>query len=222
MAVLQLHSVQKSFGKKRILETVSFQIETGDILGIYGHNGSGKSTLLKILFGTVEAKNVRLELNGKEIDPSEVIEKKQIGYLPQHVFLPKNRLVRDVIPMYHSSEEKQDKVFYNTGVAKITDKKTSDLSHGERKFFETVLLGHLDHPFLLLDEPFSMLEPFQIENLKAFIVELSKTKGIVLTDHYYEDVWDITTQNMVLNGGQGYLAKAKSDLKEYEYLRKGS
>ena len=220
MGVLQLYSAQKAFGKKEVLSKVSFRIETGDLLGIFGKNGSGKSTLLKLLFGLLKADAIDLRWNENKIAPSEIINEQLIGYLPQHPFLPENCKVRDIIPMYHNSEEKQDAVFYNPGVAKITHKKTGELSQGERKYFEVVLLGHLDHPFLMLDEPFSMLEPLQTEAIKAFLLQIKKTKGILLTDHYFNDVLDITTQNLVIKEGQSFEVIGTDDLRKFEYLRK--
>ena len=203
-----------------MLSGVSFRIETGDILGVFGSNGSGKSTLLKLLFGMLKADVIDIRFDEQKVAPSEIIKQQLIGYLPQHPFLPKNSRIRDIIPMYHNSEEKQDAVFYNPGVAKITHKKTGELSQGERKYFETVLLGHLDHPFLMLDEPFSMLEPLQTEAIKEFLLQIKKTKGLILTDHYYNDVLDITTQNLVIKEGQSFEIKGTDDLKKFEYLRK--
>jgi len=220
LAVLQLYSAQKTFGKKKVLSEVSFQIETGDILGVFGSNGSGKSTLLKLLFGILKADAMDLRLDANKVVASEIIKKQLIGYLPQHPFLPKNSKVRDIIPMYHDSEEKQDAVFYNPGVAKLTHKKTGELSQGERKYFEAVLLGHLEHPFLMLDEPFSMLEPLQTEAIKEFLLQLKTTKGLIITDHYYNDVLDITTQNLVIKDGQSFEVHGADDLRKFEYLRK--
>ncbi|WP_339701562.1 ATP-binding cassette domain-containing protein [uncultured Marixanthomonas sp.] len=220
MATLQVHDVTKSFGKTQVLNGVSFTIETEDIFGIFGRNGSGKSTLLKILFGTLSADSLELEINGTKISPSEVIKKQLIAYLPQHPFLPKIQKVRDIIPMYFQKEKDQDAVFYHPFIATLTHKKAGELSHGERKFFETILISHLPHPFLMLDEPFSMLEPFQTKALKEFLLKISETKSIIITDHYYTDVLDITTKNIVLRNGESIAINSIEDLKKNEYLSK--
>ncbi|RFN60154.1 ATP-binding cassette domain-containing protein [Marixanthomonas ophiurae] len=220
MATLQVHDVTKSFGKNQVLNDVSFTIETGNIFGIFGKNGSGKSTLLKILFGTLSAESLQLEINGTKISSSEVIKKQLITYLPQHPFLPNNQRVRDIIPMYFQGEKEQDAVSYNPFVAKLTHKKAGMLSHGERKFFETILISHLPHPFLMLDEPFSMLEPLQIKALREFLMKISETKGIIITDHYYNDVLDITSKNIVLRDGKSLTVNSIDDLKKNEYLSK--
>ena len=218
MATLHLHSVSKSFGSKNVLSDISFELSTGEVLGLFGRNGCGKSTLLKILFGTLKANEISLSIDGLQVNPSEVIRNKLIGYLPQHPFLPKQTKVRDLIPVYHPSEETQDAIFYDPHIASFTAKKVGSLSLGELKYFEVVLLGHLSHPFLVLDEPFSMLEPLHKEQLKGFITKLKTQKGIIITDHYYNDVLDITSQNIVLVEGKSHSIKTTADLKNFEYL----
>ncbi len=218
MATLVLHHVSKSFGTKQVLKDVSFRLETGDILGLFGRNGSGKSTLLKVLFGNMKAESLKVSINNKEIKISEVIPKQLIGYLPQDPFLPKQAKVRDIIPMFHSREAEQDRIFYDPNIATMTDKKMSDLSHGERKYFEVVLMSYLPHPFLILDEPFSMLEPLHKERLKTFLTSVSKMKGIIITDHYYIDVLEISSQNIVIKDGVGHPVKAIEDLKRLNYI----
>ena len=220
MATLVLHNISKSFGNKKVLKEVSFTLETGEILGLFGRNGSGKSTLLKMLFGNIKADAISVEINNQALKVSAVIPKQLIGYLPQHPFLPKQTKVRDVIIMFHPNEKEQDTVFYDSHIATMTHKRTSELSLGELKYFEVVLLSQLPHPFLMLDEPFSMLEPLHKEKLKASLLDIKKTKGIIITDHYYNDVLEIATKGIVLKDGIGYEVYNEEDLKEFEYLRK--
>lgn len=219
MAILALHKVQKSFDSHQVLTDVTFSVATGEILGLFGRNGSGKSTMLKILFGTQKADVLAYSINNKAIKSSQVIKNKSIGYLPQHSILPKQIKVRDVIPVFHSTEATQDVIFYDPHIATMTHKKVGDLSLGELKYLEVLLLAYLPHPFLLLDEPFSMLEPLHKEQLKKIIKTLQKTKGIIITDHYYEDVLEITTKNIVLTKGIAYTVQTKKDLKAFDYLK---
>ena len=220
MALLEIIRASKSFGRKTILEDVSFTLEPGSILGVFGRNGSGKSTLLKLIFGTLRGGNIKLRINGEDVSNSEVIKNKLIGYLPQTPFLPRHLRVRDIIPIYHSGQKQQDAIFYDPEVAKIASRKVSELSHGERKYFEVVLLGHLDHPILLLDEPFTMLEPLQIAAVSEFLQKLKSTKGIIITDHYYNDVLAISDKTLVLKDGIVHKVESEDDLRNYEYLRK--
>ncbi|MFT5102797.1 MAG: ABC-type multidrug transport system ATPase subunit [Candidatus Latescibacterota bacterium] len=218
VSVLAAHSVTHSFGKKEVLQDISFRCETGDVLGIFGRNGSGKSTLLKILFGLLNANSFDVTLNEIALNPSEVIKDQSIGYLPQHHFIPKWPRVRDIIPIYHQSEEKQELVFYDPGVAKIASKRIGELSLGELKYFECILIASKDHQFLLLDEPFSMLDPLQKEGLKFFLKKAQPKKGIIITDHYYADVLEMSTKNFVISAGRSTLISGEADLIQLNYL----
>ncbi len=200
------------------MKDVSFTLERGELLGLFGRNGSGKSTLLKLLFGTLKADELTLSIRDTPVKPSEVIPKQLISYLPQHPFLPKQLKVRDIIPLFHAAEAKQDAIFYDPHIATMTHKQTGALSLGELKYFEVVLLSHLPHPFLMLDEPFSMLEPLHKEKLKEFLVNLKTHKGILVTDHYYHDVLEISDKNIVLKEGVAHEAKTETDLRKFEYL----
>ena len=220
MATLQLYSATKSFGKKEILKKVSFICKTGDILGIFGRNGSGKSTLLQMIFGIESANEIKLYLDDHSISPSRVIADKRIAYLPQHPFLPQHARVRDIIPMYFTSEEKQDSIFYDPVIAKIAARKVNELSIGEMKYFEVILMGNLNHDFLMLDEPFSMVEPLEKEALKKFLLQKKKEKGIIITDHYYYDVLDISTKNLVIKDGIAHVVESEEDLRKFDYLSK--
>lgn len=217
---LVLTRAVKSFGNKHVLKDISFTCQTGEILGVFGKNGCGKSTLLKMMFGTLKADQIKMSIDGVSINPETVIASKQIAYLPQDSFLPRHARVRDIIPMYFHSQEKQDKVFYDPGVAKITAKRINELSLGELRYFEVILIGNLDHPFLLLDEPFSMIEPLHKDSIKEFLETLKVSKGIILTDHYFDDVLQTTTKNMVITEGKSSDVLSKEDLIKMKYLSK--
>ena len=220
MAILNLYKATKSFGQNSVLKEVSLSIETGDILGLFGKNGCGKSTLLKMMFGTLNADYIEMSIDGFSVDPETVIASKQIAYLSQDSFLPKNNRVRDIIPMYFYSQEKQDAVFYNPGISKIAARRINELSLGELRYFEVILIGNLDHPFLFLDEPFSMIEPLYKDAIKEFLETIKTSKGIILTDHYFDDVLQTTTKNIVISEGISSQVLSKQDLIKMNYLSK--
>lgn len=216
---LEVVEVNKSFGKKQILKRVSFGCKTGEIIGLFGRNGSGKSTLLKGIMGTLSMDSITIYINGENIPPSEIFPKKLIGFLPQDSFLPKEMKVREMIPLMFPKGEEQDRIFHASGVAAFDSKKVGQLSLGELKYLELLLLAQLPQPFLLLDEPLSMLEPMYIEKAKELLLALKATKGFVVTDHYYKDVLEIADRSLVIKTGSAYAVKNEQDLARHEYLK---
>jgi ABC-type lipopolysaccharide export system ATPase subunit len=166
----------------------------------------------------MKADAIFVELNGHSTTISKIIPQQHIAYLPQHPFLPQQMKVRDVIIMFHPEERAQDAVFYDTHIATMTHKKISELSLGELKYFEVVLLSQLPHPFIMLDEPFSMLEPLHKEKLKEKLLVIKETKGIIITDHYYNDVLEIATKSMIIKDGDSFPVTSVENLKEFNYI----
>ncbi|MDO1445909.1 ATP-binding cassette domain-containing protein [Rhodocytophaga aerolata] len=201
-----------------MLTHVKFSCQTGEMVGIFGRNGSGKSTLLKILFGTLPADSIEVWLDATIIEPTQVIPNQYIAYLPQEGFLPKDMKVRDVIPLYFRDGEKQNQLFYAPKIASVANKRVSTLSHGELRYVEILLIAHLEHPFLLLDEPFSMIEPLYKDSIKELLSSLKAKKGIILTDHYYRDVLQITDKNLLMINGTLHEIKGKEDLAAHGYI----
>lgn len=220
MAIFKLHRASKSFGPKEVINDIFFSLETGEIIGLFGRNGCGKSTLLKIIFGSLSYNNFDAVIDGEKYYPSKNIQRQQFAYLPQQPFLPKNLKVRDVIPIYFSEEKEQDTIFYDPFIAKLAAKKVGELSLGEARYFEVLLLANLPHPFLLLDEPFSMIEPLYKEEIKKYLEALKMKKGILITDHYYDDVLQVSNKNFLIKDGLALEVKTKENLKELEYLGK--
>ena len=225
MALLQVKQIEKSFGKKKLLKGIDFELKTGEILGVFGRNGSGKSTLLKILFGTQTAKTGSIKINESKYavrkhfwNRNPVVADEVIGYLPQFSFLSQSSKVWDLIPKYFEGEE-QDLIFRAPRMTKIAKRKVNELSLGERRYLEVLIVGNLKHPFLLLDEPFSMVEPLFKELIHEFLSSLKAKKGILLTDHYYHDVWQLADRNLVLKEGNLLEVNTLNDLVEAGYLR---
>lgn len=218
MAHLKIEAVSKNFGAKRLFIDASLTIRTGEILGVFGRNGSGKSTLLQILFGTVRADRIVGVLDEETFNPRKVIARQQIGYLPQFSFLPQYQRVRQVIPLFLETGELQDKVFYAPRIAKIENQRLGQLSIGERRYLELLLLANAPHPFLLLDEPFSMIEPLYKDIIQALLMDLKSRKGIILTDHYFRDVLPLTDRNILLKNESFLPISGAEDLEMLGYL----
>ena len=219
MSELIINTISKKFKKRVVLSDISLRIKTGEILGIFGRNGCGKSTLLKILFGVLTSDDQEIVLDNECFDPASNIKLMNISYLPQDCFLPDNLTVRDVIPLYYKDGDAQNKIFYDPRIAKIERQRIGTLSLGERRYFEILLISRLPHKFLMLDEPFSMVEPLYQDSIKELLTELKKEKGIIITDHYYRNVLDVSDRKMIIKDGKAIEIENEIDLIENGYLR---
>jgi ABC-type multidrug transport system ATPase subunit len=219
MDALNISKLNKSFGKKVILKDINLDCKVGEIVGIFGRNGSGKSTLLKLIFGTIKADSILIKLNAEVISQNKVISSKKIGYLPQETFLPKEWKVREIIPFFFPNGDDQDKIFYSKQVSSFEKNKVGQLSLGQLRYLELLIIGNLKHQFIMLDEPFSMIEPIYKDVIKNLLLKIKETKGIILTDHYYNDVLEITDRNFIIKDTEKIEIMHKNDLIKYEYLR---
>ncbi len=217
--ILEIDSIQKKFDYKSVLSDVYLKCETNEIIGLLGRNGSGKSTLLKIIFGILDAdfKFVRIDRAIKN-KTSDLF--KEISYLPQENFIPNSFSVKKAIEL--SIESQKIKSFYNDEMIKsISDKKISHLSGGELRYLEIKIILFNPSKFVLLDEPYNGLSPIMINKINQLIIENSHKKGIIITDHNYENVIKISTRLILMKEGKTFNINDKNDLIEKGYLREG-
>ena len=211
-----MDSVQKRYDIQSILSDVYLKCETNDIIGLLGRNGSGKSTLLKIIFGIENAdfKFVRID---------EVVKTKtsdlfnEISYLSQDNFIPNQLSVKKAISLSINGEHVYD--FYNDDmIQSFSNRKIAQLSGGELRYLEIKLVLCSTSKFVLLDEPYSGLSPLMIEKVNALIKVNAIRKGILITDHNYENVIAISTKLMLMKEGKLHHIKSKGELVDKGYL----
>ena len=214
--ILEVDSVRKQFGNKLIVSDVYLKCETNDVIGLLGRNGSGKSTLLKIIFGLVSAENKCIRIDGVvKTKVSQLL--KDISYLDQESFIPIHFTVRKAISL-SISIEKTAGFLADTMIQSIFDKKINYLSSGELRYLEIKLVLFNSSKFVLLDEPYNGLSPIMVEKVNQLIKDNSSKKGIVITDHDYENVIGISTQLLLMKEGKIHTVKDKMDLMEKGYL----
>lgn len=216
---LSISGLVHQFGGKMILNDVCFDIKPGDILGLFGRNGSGKSTLLNLLFGSLKLQKGEIKINGTSANID--LLRRYIAYSTQRGFLPPSITVRNIIPLYFSDGEDQNKIFYSEGIHKMEKSKVGSLSLGEKKYLQFLMVAHLPQKFILLDEPFAMIDPLYRDLIKTKIIELSQTKGFIITDHYYKDVFDICNRFYLIKNGQLMPVASLPDLQQGGYLSNG-
>jgi lipopolysaccharide export system ATP-binding protein len=214
--ILETDSVIKSFDINQVLTDIYLKCQTGDIIGILGRNGTGKSTLLKILFGTLKAENSFIKINGK-IYNRPYLKTGLLTFLPQEDFIPKKYTLEGVACLYLG--KKASEFFMGEEMLeRVRFSKIANLSGGELRYFAIKLLLNLPTKFVLLDEPFNRVSPLIIEKIKIMIKNCSQNMGIILTDHDYRNVLDISNRLMLLRDGGLRPIKDKSELVNWEYL----
>ncbi|WP_310594037.1 ATP-binding cassette domain-containing protein [Flavobacterium sp.] len=214
--LLEIDSIQKNFGHQSIVSDVYLKCETGDIIGILGRNGCGKSTLLKIIFGVVSADFKFVRIDGKVQLKAEALFR-DISYLHQDSCIPKSLSVKKAIQLSIPKEELLD--FYaDEMIHNIRDKKTRHLSGGELRYLEIKLVLRNPSKFVLLDEPYNGLSPLMGEKINQLILDNSARKGIIITDHNYQNVISVATQLTLMKEGKLHYLKDKIELVEKGYL----
>ena len=211
--ILEIDSVELSFGDRRILSGVYLAVETGGVTAVLGRNGCGKSCLMKILCGSLRADFRSMRIDGVWHDRFRADE---VRYLAQQGFIPGwltvDRALRDFgLPWVLSCLER-------VHGADLIDKRMGALSGGERRILESYLILRSPTQFVMLDEPFSQVAPLHVSTLKALIRQEKSSKGILVTDHMHRHVTDITDRLYVLADGQTHLTRGEEDLVRCGYL----
>jgi ABC-type lipopolysaccharide export system ATPase subunit len=214
---LEIDSIIHSYNEKIILSDIYIKCLTGDIIGLLGINGSGKSTLLKIIFGTLKAKSKNIRIN-KQICNNWYKKGNVISYLPQENFLPPDLTVKKIIKLYILKKVEIQNIINDERIKELLNVKTKNLSGGELRYFELLLLINLNTKFILLDEPFAEIEPIYKEIIKEKIVSLKEKIGFIITDHDYRNVIDICTKTLFLGNAKLNEVKDIKKLIELGYL----
>jgi ABC-type multidrug transport system ATPase subunit len=217
--LLEIDSVQKSFDNKNILSDVYLKCETKDVIGLLGRNGSGKSTLLKIIFGITSTDFKFVRIDGRvKTKAKDLFD--EISYLPQDNYIPNMFSIKKAIQL-SVPKEKILEFCADEIIGTMLDKKVSHLSGGELRYLEIKIILNNSSKFVLLDEPYNGLSPLMVEKVNELIAENSKTKGIIISDHNYENVIKVSNKLVLLKEGQAHHLIYKEELIEKGYLNEG-
>ena len=205
--ILEIDSVELSFGDRVILSSVYLAVETGGATALLGRNGSGKSCLMKILCGALRPGFRSMRIDGKWYD--------RFRTAIERIFFI---LSREFSVLRDFGLEWDDLTVWFPIFGKLRKAKIRTLSGGERRILECFVILRSRSLFAVLDEPFSQVAPLHVVTLKALIRAEKRNKGILLTDHMYRHVTDVADRLYVLANGQTYLTQDAEDLVRYGYL----
>lgn len=214
--ILEVDGIQKKYGERVILSDVYLKCETSQIIGLLGRNGSGKSTLLKIIFGIISAPNKCIRINSvSKNNESSLLS--EVSYLSQEQFIPNHLTVKKAVTL---SVDKQKITFFNKDefIQSILDKRISHLSSGELRYLEIKIVLSNPSKFVLLDEPYNGLSPLMVDQVNEMILKNSAEKGIIITDHNYKNVINISSKIILIKDGKTHYVKHNAELVEKGYL----
>lgn len=203
-----IKGVTKLYGKQKALDNVSFEVNTGEIVGFLGPNGAGKSTMMKIITGFIPLTSGKVFVNDLEVGTDNLDVKRQIGYLPENNPLYPEMYVREylgfVASIYNSGKNKKkqiDNIIELTGLAPEQNKKIGSLSKGYRQ--RVGLAQALIHnpAVLVLDEATTGLDPNQIVEIRNLIREAGKEKTVLLSTHIMQEVEAICERVIIIDKG---------------------
>ncbi|WP_298502813.1 ATP-binding cassette domain-containing protein [uncultured Maribacter sp.] len=216
MKKLHVDSITKSYDNKVLLSDIFISCEIGEIKGLLGRNGCGKSTLLKIIFG-IENSDSKFVRIGDKVIQNVSHGRGLLNYLPQENFLPNDVRVKSLITLF-LSKENRNIVLENFYVKPLWNKKVKHLSGGEKRIIEILLVIHSQAKYLLLDEPFNGVSPLMVDYIIAYIKKMKIDKGIIITDHDYENVIKVSDTVSFLKDGYLKELKDNKQLVELGYL----
>ena len=213
MAQLHVDSISKWFGTNQLLLDIFISCKPGDLIGLLGRNGCGKSTLLKIIFGSLKAETKFVSINGNMLQTLGD-SKNRIAYLPQNNFLPSHLTIKKIANLFGSPESLLD----NQHVKPFLNRKSAELSGGERRIIETLLVVNSKANYVLIDEPFNGVEPLFKDEIKDAIQERLTDKGFIVTDHDYRNIMAMSTKMLLLQNGGIREIKTLDELVRNNYL----
>jgi len=222
---ISVHGVTKLYGDQKALNNISFEINTGEIVGFLGPNGAGKSTMMKIITGFLPASSGKVFVNGLEAGTDNQEVKKQIGYLPENNPLYPEMYVREYLGFVASvykgngpAGDQIDRVVEMTGLSKEQKKKIGELSKGYRQ--RVGLAQALIHNprVLILDEATTGLDPNQIVEIRNLIREAGKEKTVMFSTHIMQEVEAICDRVIIIDKGAIVADEMKSNI--YSVIKK--
>jgi ABC-type cobalamin/Fe3+-siderophores transport system ATPase subunit len=217
--IFELDNVELYFKDKRILNGIYLKAETGKVTGVLGSNGCGKSCLLNIAFGNLKAKYKLIRVDNKPII-KPFFETGLVKFLPQYHFIPNSMKLKKAFQLFELSWPE-----FITNFEAFTNFENHNfikLSGGERRLIETYIILKSDSEMVMLDEPFSHLAPLHIERVKQLISEEKQHKSIIISDHMYLHIIDVSDDIYLLKNGTTKLIKNLIELEDYKYLSQGS
>lgn len=214
---LSTSEITKSYRGRTVVSGVSISVEQGEVVGLLGPNGAGKTTSFYVIVGLITPDSGRVMLDDRDVTGLAMYERARqgISYLPQEPSVFRKLTVEENLMAIletlrmpsRERHERRDRLIEQLGLQTVRKSKGYMLSGGERRRVEIARSLVIDPKFLLLDEPFSGIDPIQVLELQRIIFDLKRTGiGILMTDHNVRETLAVTDRAYIINNGRIFRA----------------
>jgi lipopolysaccharide export system ATP-binding protein len=213
MSELRTREISKSYRGRRVVHDVSLSVKQGEVVGLLGPNGAGKTTSFYIIVGLISADSGNVLLDDEDITRLPMYKRagRGISYLPQEASVFRKLTVEEnlmaileTLPLRNRErQEKKERLIDQLGLDKVRRSRGYMLSGGERRRVEIARSLVIDPRFLLLDEPFSGIDPIAVLDLQEIIFDLKASGiGVLITDHNVRETLSVTDRAYIINEGR--------------------
>ncbi len=213
MRTLTTAEITKAYRGRKVVDNVSVKVKQGEVVGLLGPNGAGKTTSFYMIVGLITPDSGRVLLDEDDITPLAMYQRARrgISYLPQEASVFRKLSVEDnlmailqTLPINRRERrERMDRLIDQLGLQQVRKSKGYMLSGGERRRVEIARSLVIEPSFLLLDEPFSGIDPIQVLELQKIIFDLKRSGiGILVTDHNVRETLAVTDRAYIINNGR--------------------
>jgi len=218
---IETRELVKDFGKRRVVDRVSISVNSGEIVGLLGPNGAGKTTTFYMVVGLIKATSGKVYLGEENLTPLPMYRRARhgIGYLPQEASVFRKmtveqniRAVAETLPLKKAEREQRIEFHLEElGLTHLAKQKAYTLSGGERRRLEISRALVMEPKFLLMDEPFSGVDPISVSEVQKIILRLKERGiGVLITDHNVRETLQIVDRAYLLHQGK-ILSEGTSD-----------
>ena len=227
---LAAEELRKSYSGRLVVGGVSVHVGAGEVVGLLGPNGAGKTTSFYMIVGLIRPDSGKVSIDNHEITHMPIYERARlgIGYLPQEASVFRNLTVRENINLVWEENGKgkmakqlTDELLEQFKITHIAETKGYALSGGERRRVEIARALTMKPKFILLDEPFSGIDPIAVADIQSMIHELkAQGYGILITDHNVRETLSITDRTYLIHAGKIFLAGTPEEVADNEMAKK--
>jgi len=232
VSILKAEKLVKTFGRRRVVDGVSLDVQRGEIVGLLGPNGAGKTTTFRMICGQLKPDQGAVTLSGKDVTDWPMFQRARhggMGYLPQQssifakLTVQQNLLaMMQLLKMDRKTQRTRcDQLLEQFKISKLRKSRAGSLSGGERRRLEIARCLVSNPEIIMLDEPFAGIDPVTVQNIQEVICELRDSGlSILITDHAAREILQITDRTFVVSEGRILCSGSANEIVQHEEVKR--